>query len=272
MDERFFLKLLFFLFAAFIVAELLVVAFFGFRLELILFSFVIAAALTGMVIVSRLLFRERSEIESVSMRRERQKSAGIMEERLRDYSVDHEFISGRSSRSEKGKTETSLHSSPAASTPFKASSPEISLDEIIRKFAAMYGGFGTLLRAVDQLDDTAFRRQIAKAGLSSLDGFSREEVILRINQMAEECSLQNSGSTGEKECVIDGFSLDSESFELYIQRSMSSSESDLESADSGFCVELDSEALSKRAGTMPSDFSHDPQAVFSKLKKTDIQA
>ena len=55
MNERFFLKLLLALFSGLIAAELLVVGLFGLRLELIMLLFILAAALTGMVIVARLL-------------------------------------------------------------------------------------------------------------------------------------------------------------------------------------------------------------------------
>ncbi|WP_076791517.1 hypothetical protein [Chlorobium sp. KB01] len=264
MEERFFLKLLLFLFAGLIAAELLVVTFYGFRLELILFTFIVAVALTGMVIVAKLLLRERPEIESVSMRRLRQKSAGVMQDRLKEYSVDDEFTGDHAARSAKVRAQAPA---PVGSDTKPASLNIDSLDGMIREVARMYGGFGTLLRTLEQLDDAAFRRQLAKAGFGRGEGFSREEVIQRLSQMAEAECLQNrdeTGSIGEKECVIDGFSLDSESFDLYIQRSMSSTESE---GDDGFCVELDSEALSKRTGPMPSDFSHDPKAVFSKLKK-----
>ena len=69
MNERFFLKLLLFLFTGLIVAEALVVALFGLRLELILLCFIVVAALTGITFVVRLLLGERKEIDSVSMRR-----------------------------------------------------------------------------------------------------------------------------------------------------------------------------------------------------------
>jgi len=268
MNERLFLKLLLFLFAGLIAAEFLVVMLYGFRLELILFAFIIVSALTGIAIVSKFLLLESPEIESVSMRRLRQKNSGVMQDRLKDYSVDDEFMGEHPLRSAKVRADdVPLHSVPEGSDDPAAPSGSLLLDELIRKVAGMYGGFGTLLRAVDQLDDAAFKRQMAKAGFGSSGSFSREEVVQRLIQMAEkECLLNREkvGSIGEKECVIDGFSLDSESFDLYIQRSMGSSESE---GDDSFCVELDSEALSKRVGTMPEDFSHAPQAVFSKLKK-----
>ena len=55
MNERFFLKLLLALFAGLIVAEVVVVALFGLRLELILLCFIVVAALTGIAFVVRLL-------------------------------------------------------------------------------------------------------------------------------------------------------------------------------------------------------------------------
>jgi hypothetical protein len=269
MNERLFLKLLLLLFSGLIAAELLIVSVFGLRLELILLFFIIAVALTGIAIVTRLLRRERPDIESVSMRRERQKSSGIMQERLRDYGVDHEFISGKSARPAKESGSASSQSAPLSNPDMSIPPVSVSLDEVIKVYAEMYGGFGVLLRTLDQLDDAGFGRLMAKAGLGTL---SREEVIHKISQMAQEEPLTGNTAdrrAGESDTPLSVTSLDKESFDEYIRRSMNNAEGD---ADSGFSVELDSEALSRGTGTMPSDFSHDPKAVFSKLKKPGTQS
>lgn len=265
MDERFFLKLLLVLFAGLIAAELFVVTVFGLRLELILLCFIIAAALTGIVIVARLLLEEQPDIESVSMRRERQKRAGIMQERLREYDVDHEFTGAKRSRIAKGRVLEPSQSVSSGSGETLAPPTPVSLDEVIRAYAEMYGGFRSMLQVLNQLDDGAFGRLMAKAGLGTL---CREKVIHKITQMAEEERQPDiAGSAGEEEAPISGISLDKASFDEYIRRSMTSGEKEQEGADSGFSVELDSDALSRGTGTMPSDFSHDPKAVFAKLKK-----
>ena len=98
MNERFFLKLLLALFAGLMVAEVVVVALFGLRLELILLCFIVAAALIGSAFVVRLLLGERRQIETVSMRRAMQKRGGIMQERLSEYGVDEEFMGGKTGR------------------------------------------------------------------------------------------------------------------------------------------------------------------------------
>lgn len=91
-NERLLLKLLLALFSGLIAAELLVVALFGFRLELMLFCFILAAALTGILVVVRLLGQQRSEIDSVSARRAKAKRSEVMRDRLKDYGVDEEFL------------------------------------------------------------------------------------------------------------------------------------------------------------------------------------
>ena len=93
-NERLLLKLLLALFSGLIAAELLVVALFGFRLELMLFCFILAAALTGILVVVRLLGQQRSDIDSVSARRVKAKRSDVMRDRLKDYGVDEEFLGG----------------------------------------------------------------------------------------------------------------------------------------------------------------------------------
>ena len=61
--------------------------------------------------------------------------------------------------------------------------------------------------------------------------------------------------------------MDKASFDEYIRRCMNVADEESQSADSGFSVELDSAALAKGTGPMPTDFSHDPKALFSKLNK-----
>ncbi len=181
MNERVFLKLLLALFAGLIVAEVVVVALFGLRLELILFCFIVAAGLTGIAFVVRLLLGERREIETVSMRRAMQKRGGIMQERLSEYGVDEEFMGGR----------------------------------------------------------------VRRRGSSA-------------------ASFAEDAAEGEKPTILVPHSMERESFDAYIRRSMNGAGED---SKDGFSVELDGAALARGPGVPPADFSHDPKSVIESLKR-----
>ena len=273
MNERFFLKLLLALFAGLIVAEVLVVALFGLRLELILLCFIVVAALTGIAIVVRLLLGERREIDSVSMRRAMQKRGGIMPDRLGEYDIDEEFIGGKTVRRPKGKAPISALSEQRRSTTTQsAAQVTVSIEEAIRVHAEMYGGLGQLRKMIEKIDEVSFVRLVQKAGLGNL---SREEVMLKITLMVDDGSRSSdaAGDTeGESPCILEGHTMDRESFDDYIRRCMSGAGEDPDSADKGFSVELDGEALSKGAGVPPAEFSHDPKSMISSLKRAKSQS
>lgn len=272
MNERFFLKLLLLLFTGLIVAEVLVVVLFGFRLELILLCFIVAAALTGIAFVVRLLLAERTEIDSVSMRRARAKRGGIMQDRLKEYDVDEEFIGGKTVKRQKGRSAAPALSEFRGSSNMSDSPDTVSIEEAIRVHAEMYGGLRQLLQMMEHIDEASFGRLLQKAGLGDL---SREEVVLKISLMVDETSLSNEDAVEkdeEKPCILEGHSMDRESFDEYIRRCMNGAEDDAESADNGFSVELDGAALSKGAGVPPADFSHDPKSVISSLKRAGEQS
>ncbi|TCD47872.1 hypothetical protein [Chlorobium sp. N1] len=73
-------------------------------------------------------------------------------------------------------------------------------------------------------------------------------------------SIERSGASG-----LEGFSLDMEGFREYIGRSMGEGGNDGD--EDGISVELDSDALARSGGTMPSDFSHDPSSVMASLRR-----
>jgi hypothetical protein len=266
MNERFFLKLLLVLFAGLIGSEVLVVVLFGLRLEPILLCFIVAAALTGIAFVVRLLLGEQTEIDSVSMRRAKQKHDGIMQDRLKEYDVDEEFIGGKTVKRRKGNFPASTHSESPGSRYQSAAPVTVSIEEAIRVHAEMYGGLGQLLQMMENIDDTSFGRLVQKAGLGEL---SRDEVILTISRMVNEAGDSEEGG---KQSVLEGHSMDRESFDDYIRRSMNGAEEDTESADKGFSVELDAAALSRGPSVPPADFSHDPKSVISSLKRAGEQS
>jgi hypothetical protein len=268
MNERFFLKLLLILFAGLIAAEVLVVALFGLRIELILLCFIVVAAFTGITFVVRLLQGDRREIESVSMRRARAKNGGIMQERLKDYGVDEEFIGRKPlKRPKENASAPALHEQLNARSTYSAAPVTVTIEEAIRAHAEMYGGLGQLLQLIEKIDDASFGLLVQKAGL---DNLSREDVMLKITLMVDEASFlraDSGGNDGEKPCILEGHSMDRESFDDYIRRCMTGAGDDPECADKGFSVELDGDALSKGSGVPPADFSHDPKSVIASLKR-----
>lgn len=268
MNDRFFLKLLLVLFAGLIAAEVLVVALFGLRLELILLCFIVAAALTGIAFVVRLLQGERTEMDSVSMRRAMLKRGGIMQDRLKEYDVDEEFIGGKTVRPSKGKAKTSTPSELRSGSTMREAPETVSMEETIRVHAEMYGGLGQLLKMMENIDEASFGRLAQKAGMGDL---SREEVMLKITCMIDEHSFSDRAAD-EKPCILEGHTMERESFDDYIRRCMNGAEEDSESADKGFSIELDGAALSKRGGVPPADFSHDPKSVISSLKRAGEQS
>ncbi len=264
MNERFFLKLLLALFSGLIAVEVLLVVFFGLRLELILLCFILAVALTGIVFVARLLGAGGSESESVSMRRARAMGEATLRDRFHGYGVDEEFLGGDTLKRAKERSPVSPKSERRSSTsPFEGENP-LSLEQSIRLHAEMYGGLRQLLQMMDKIDEADFARLKAKTGLGNI---SRSEVIcqIRIMEAAEEgeCCDELNSSLDE---TIRAFSSDRESFDDYIRRSMTSGESQ-SSGDDSFAVELDTNALSRGGGTMPADFSHDPKAIIASLKR-----
>jgi len=261
MNERFFLKLLLTLFSGLVAAELLVVLLFGFRLELILFCFVLAVALTGILVVARLLLQQPAEMDSVSGRRARQMRTDIMRDRLREYSVDEEFLGmGERKGAKANPVASPMHVAPGNRNQ-SASAPVASLEEAIRVHAERCGGLAPLLVMMETIDEASFCRLVKKAGLGEL---SREEVMCKILFMIEDSSSQMP-DTG-KQSALDGYSMERESFDDYIRRCMTGAEDDSKCAD-GFSVDLDSAALSKGPGVPPADFSHDPASVMSSLKR-----
>ncbi len=266
MNERLFLKLLFTLFSALLAAELLVATLFSFRLELLVFCFVIAVALTGMLVVVRLFSQPRAEIDSVSSRRAKAKRSDVMRDRLSAYSVDEEFLGGERFTESPAPRQTPARASSSSS------SSSITLEEAITAHASMYGGLQQLLKMMEKIDEKAFRQLLKKVGCEQL---SREEIIVKITLMieADDCSCPPSEGAGKaSSSLLENHSLDQESFDDYIRRSMTSSDED-DSAGSGdgFSVDLDEAALPRGVGRPPDDFSHNPKAMMESLRRAGMK-
>ena len=190
-----------------------------------------------------------------------------MQDRLKDYGVDEEFIGRKTLKRSKGKAPVSALSERLHGSTQSAAPVTVSIEEAIRVHAEMYGGLGQLLQMMEKIDEASFGRLVQKAGLGTL---SRDEVMLKITLMVEEGSRSSEAAgeaEGESPCILEGHTMDRESFDDYIRRCMTGVGDDPECVDKGFSVDLDGEALSKGSGVPPPDFSHDPKSVISSLKR-----
>ena len=268
MNERFFLKLLLALFSGLLVAELLLVLLIGFRLELIVFPFIIALALAGIVVTMRLLLQQRAEIDSVSARRAKARSSAVMRDRLKEYSVDEEFLGKESSSRNKGFVPApSVAESRSGCKP--SAEPMVSIEEAIKAHAKIYGGLGELLVMMEKIDESTFCQLVKKGGFGQI---SREEVIIKITLMldAKLPPLPNADeSKGEEPSLLKGHTLDKESFDDYIRRCMTGTGND-EQGD-GISVDLHDAELMSGKGSPPDDFEHNPKSVIASLKRAGMK-
>ncbi|MCF8215412.1 MAG: hypothetical protein K9I59_00905 [Chlorobium sp.] len=253
MDERLTGKLLFALSAMLLVAELVIVLATGRDTGWMLFAFFVYVAFSGMLLAAGMMLQVSGNgIESVSMRRARALKDEGMKDILAGYEVDEEFLHGRQVRPQPGKSNEAVPSG-------------MPLEQAIRAHADLFGGLEKLHGAVERFDDEAFRELAGKAGIS---GVSRAEVLEKIGMMAcaEKDAVRENVSRSLDD-TIKAFALDRGSFDEYISRCMTTSEKSDDSGDDGFSVDLDVAGLSQGSSGPPSDWSHDPKAILSKLKK-----
>lgn len=252
MDERLTGKLLFTFSAALLLAELVIAAFGGMDAGWMLLAFFVYVGCSGMLFAGGMMREgDGSAIESVSMRRARAMREEGMKDLLEGYDVDEEFLGRRSSKPKAGSAGGGL--------------PPVHLEQAIRAHADLFGGLDKLHEALERLDEQAFLPLARKA---DIEGVSRVEVMEKIRVMAsgEKDDLSESVCRSLDD-TIKAFALDRGSFDDYIKRCMTSPDRSDDSGDDGFSVDLDIAGLSQGSSAPPTDWSHDPKAIFAKLKK-----
>lgn len=246
MNERLAAGLLAAISAALIGAETILALLYGFDPGLILFCLALYAGAAGLLFSMKILFEEGGGgIESVSERRARAMRSGGTGGILEGYDVDEEFL-GRG----RGARKPANGDRPIDDDTLKAA---------ITSYAAMIGGFSKLLETLDSIDEAAFRAMARSAGMA---GVTRERAVAMVAELA---AADMTGKTEGGETPSLTISLDRESFDDYIKRSMNEPESGGAGAGGGFSIGLDAEDLSGRPSAPPTDFSHDPKAVFAKI-------
>ncbi|WP_150081111.1 hypothetical protein [Chlorobium phaeobacteroides] len=264
MNERVMVKMFLSLSTLLFIAELVVGLFYQADLRLMVLFFMLAVSLAGILVSLKMLLGEKQEVESVSMRRRRALDDEVMKDVLDGYEVDEEFL-GNVSRKGKKRGGSGAVREQNISAGASGAKDESSLEDAIRSHAVMFGGLEKLLDALTEVDELSFGKMMEKAGIQ---GVARGEVIVQIQTMVD----LEQRSCGEllkrtEDSLSEGLSLDKESFDEYIRRCMTTSESESAPVSTTFSLDLDMAAMSKQDGTPPKDFSHAPEAVFSKLKK-----
>jgi len=246
MNERLAAALLAAISAALIGAETILALVYGFDPGLILFCLAIYAGAAGLLFSVKLLFAEGgSGIESVSERRARAKRGGGTGGILEGYDVDEEFLGrGRGAR-QSGKEERPID--------------DEALKAAITTYAGMAGGLSKLLETLESIDEAAFRAMARSAGMA---GVTRERAVAMVSELL---AADANAKKEVDEAPTLKISLDQESFDDYIRRSMNEPESGGSGEGGGFSIGLDADDLSGRPSAPPTEFSHDPKAVFAKI-------
>ena len=252
MNERLASGLLAGLSAALIIAEATLAAIYGFQPGLILFCLSIYAGAAGLLFSLRPLFEGGSRgVESVSERRARAMQDRNMGNILEGYDVDEEFI-GRG----RGSRKPSSGKSSGEARPLD----EEALRAAVINYAAMAGGFSRLRETLESMDDRAFGTMARNAGIT---GVTRERALA----VATELAAGGEAGTDEAAPTLS-ISLDRETFDDYIRRGMTEGDHGQDGDEgAGFSVGLDADRLSALPSEPPTDFSHDPKAIFSKIHR-----
>ncbi|NTW74640.1 MAG: hypothetical protein HGB29_07225 [Chlorobiaceae bacterium] len=252
MNERLAAGLLAGISVALFSAEILLAALYGFDPGLILFCLSLYIGAAGLLFsLKSLLNGGGSRIESVSQRRARAKRGEGMGGVLEGYDVDEEFL-GRAHRTGK-----------------PAPGGDLTLDDealkaVIASYAGMAGGLAKLRETLDSIDEASFRAMARSTGMG---GVTRERAIEAVQALLD---LGERGTCGGEATPSLTISLDRETFDDYIRRCMTEKDAGPdEEGGGGFSVGLDAAGLSGLPSEPPTDFSHDPKAVFAKINRPD---
>jgi hypothetical protein len=244
MNERMAAGILAGLSVALIGSETILAAIRGFDPGLILFCLSIYAGAVGLLLAMKQLSGGNgSRIESVSERRARAQREGGIGGILEGYGIDDEFLGTRAARKP------------------HIQHREIGDDELkaaVKSYAGMVGGYERLRETLGSIDEVAFRAIALRAGFS---GVSRERALAMVMELV---TAEAPGHAGSEEPELK-ISLDRETFDDYIRRSMTDSGNSIgEEGGDSFSINLDAAGLSGLPGEPPGEFSHKPDAVRAK--------
>jgi len=242
-----------------IAVESIVAVFGGSDPGWMVFFLSIYAGLVGLLFGLRTLGDGRREvIESVSERRARARRDGGMSGISDEYDIDEEFV-GRS----RGWHKPVFIKPPVSAAP-GVQAERIPDDEELKSavmaYAGMVGGIVSLRETVEAMDEAAFSSMARKAGIR---GVNRTRALSLI---VELLSVESTEKSSDEPAL--SLSIDKESFDDYIRRCMSDSETCADEEESSdLSAGLGAGGFPSMPSTPPSDFSHDPKAVMSRLNR-----
>ncbi len=144
--------------------------------------------------------------------------------------------------------------------------------------AAALGGILFIVKKLvvsrPELETVSMRRARAKEDehmCKRLDAYDvdREFLGAGSSKRVQGCSDPELPACGcsDKPSGLEGFTMEKESFDLYIRKSMSNVPVESEEYGEAIALNLDFEGIPKGRNSMPVDFSHDPRAIIESMKR-----
>ncbi|WP_294345107.1 hypothetical protein [Prosthecochloris sp.] len=262
MSERLVARIIIGLSVMLIVSEVMVIALYGIRFEVVFLPFVVFLAFLGVLFGIVLLNGKRPEIESVSTRRARAMKDEKVRKLLEGYEVDEEFLPGgrkkKNTRQEKQRVaapETSeSHSGPSASETYR--DPFEGMDPKLQSLAEGFGGFEEMVQKVEAMDAVAFKRlQYAL----DMPGVDKNQLLQPVKKALGDVSR---GPSGLRQL------LDHEEMEEYMEQTLTGRKPDGGKSEQTYSLDIDLDDVGGRMPPPPDEFSHNPRDVIDRFKKS----
>ncbi|PWW82287.1 MULTISPECIES: hypothetical protein [Prosthecochloris] len=262
MSERLVARIIIGLSVLLIVSEIVVIALYGIRFEVVFLPFVVFLAFLGVLFGAVLLKGKRSEIESVSTRRARAMKDEKVRKLLEGYEVDEEFLPGggkkKNKRQQKQRTaapETSeSYSRSPVSEPRR--DPFEGIDSKLYNLAEGFGGFEQMVQKVEAMDTVAFKRlQYAL----DMQGIDKSQLLQPVKKALDKVS---GGSSGLRQL------LDHEEMDAYMEQTLTGRKPDGDKAGQTYSLDINMDDAGGKMPPPPDEFSHNPRDVIDRFKKS----
>ncbi|RNA65445.1 hypothetical protein CR163_009600 [Prosthecochloris sp. ZM_2] len=262
MNERLVSRVVIGLSLALIAAEAVLIAVYGLRMEIVLLPFIVFLAALGLLFGIASMRGMRSDIESVSMRRERAMKDELVRKRLEGYEVDEEFLPG-SRKNKKPPLRPSGTAAPVSAGRQPGVRPSYDpqndpfeqVDSKLLELAPSFGGFRQMIAAIEAMDNVSYKRLLYSLNMEVVD---QEEFVRPLKEAAARAG--RSGGPLRQE-------LDHGGMEEYIKAVLAGRDGRGESSGRTFSLDPD-DGMPAGLSQPPEDFSHKPRAVIDQFKRS----
>ena len=262
MNERLVARIVIGLSVLLIASEIVMIALYGIRFELVFLPFVIFLASLGVLFGIALLKGRRPEIESVSARRARAMKDEKVRKLLDGYEVDEEFLPGRRRKKKKRQQNQQVvvqGSGEPDSRPVVEENhvdPFGSIDPQLRSLAESFGGFEQMVRKIEAMDSVAFKRLQYSLDMQDVD---KNRLLLPVRKALAKAA---GGSSGLREL------LDYEEMEEYMEQTLTGRKPVGDNAGQTYSLDINMDDIGGRMPPPPDEFSHKPRDVIDRFKKS----